>query len=129
MTSTKEYYDEHVVGKSIDWNDLVENSSTQSEEPFDRALGPGNLTKWCWKNLDGYIPSHLAKQIREKHPRIEQLRDGRARAKTKQHARQGKKQHKAVQPRNRLQRQPLQAGGGIAAQYQGKKGKGDTQDF
>ena len=67
MTSTKEYYDEHVAGKNIDWNELVEQSSVVSEETlYDRALGAGNLLKWSWKNLDGYIPSHLAKQIREK---------------------------------------------------------------
>jgi hypothetical protein len=81
---------------------------------------------------DGDAESHhqqSAKQVGEKHPGIEQLGNRGVRAKAKKHARQREKQHKPVQAGNGLQRQKLQPRRGVATQHQGKKGKGDTQDF
>ena len=44
-------------------------------------------------------------QVGREHPAIQQLRQRRARTKAEQHTGQRKKQHEAVQTRNRLQRQ------------------------
>jgi len=68
MTSTKEYYDVHVLGKddTPNWNDMMETSSVASTKDIDTALRPGNLTKWTWRNIDGKLPSHVAKRIYEK---------------------------------------------------------------
>lgn len=80
MTSTKEYYDEHVLPQyeyTPDWNDMIETDSLSSDKK-ERAnaieqgkedvktLRPGNLTKWTWRNLDGKLPGHVAKKIYER---------------------------------------------------------------
>jgi hypothetical protein len=66
-----------------------------------------------------------AQQVGCKHPAIEQLRQRRASAKAEQHAGQRKEQHKAVQARNRLQRQQPTPSGDVATQDQGEKGERD----
>lgn len=78
MTSTKEYYDEHVMNgekQLLDWNDMNEMSSTTSQEPVDPSLGPGNLLKWSWRSMDGTLPHHVAKRIYEKGVRFSSTPD------------------------------------------------------
>jgi hypothetical protein len=68
MTSTKEYFDLHVVGEDNkpDWNDMNEVSSASGSTVHDEAVRPGNLKKWEWKGLDGKIPHYTAKKIFDK---------------------------------------------------------------
>jgi SAM-dependent methyltransferase len=81
---------------------------------------------------DGNAQSHdqqRAQQVGEKHPRIQQLRNGRVSTKPEQHARQSKKQDKPIQARNGLQGQKPPTCGHIAAQNQCKKRKSDAENF
>jgi hypothetical protein len=66
MTSTKEFFDTHVVGETLDWNDMIETNSSVSEKVDDETVRPGNLSKWTWSDLHGHIAFHVAEKIRKK---------------------------------------------------------------